>query len=70
MMKRISEFKGTRTVTEFDAESGKFVEVSIGYPNFAPAREGVDAEIVMFKNRVGSRAIIQNRKMQKKMRQI
>jgi hypothetical protein len=39
-MKRISEFKGYRTVAEFDAASGTFVQVRVDVPGFEQKREG------------------------------
>ncbi len=39
-MKRISEFKGYRSVTEFDPASGTFVQVRFGIAGFQEKKQG------------------------------
>jgi hypothetical protein len=50
-MKRISEFKGYRTTTEFDLSQGTFVQVQVGWDGFEP-QPSRSAEVVPFTARV------------------
>ena len=47
-MKRISEFKGYRTKTEYDVSQGTFVQVQVGWDEFEP-QPSRSAEVVPFR---------------------
>jgi hypothetical protein len=64
-MKRISDFKGYRTVTSYDAASGTFVQVRVDVPGFEQKREG---KVVPFVRR--SKALtVKKRALEKVLRQ-